>query len=67
MPGPRRSGFAPQLFAAAAAAATTAAVGTLVTEVPRVILRVAWVGLRGQNGGEGEKCGESNKGERFHT
>jgi len=58
-----------QSIAAAATTATTAAIGTLVAEFPRAILRVAWVGLglRGQNGGEGEKRGESNKGERFHA
>ena len=67
MPGPRRSSFFQSI--AAAATTATAAVGTLVAEVPRAILRVAWVvhGLRGQNGGEGEKRGESNKGERFHA
>jgi hypothetical protein len=53
----------------ASAAAASAAIGTLVSDVPGAVLRIERVnpGLRGQNGGEGEQGGESNKSDRFHA
>src|ERR1700730_8976433 len=61
-PGLRKNNFSS--VAAAAAAARAAAIGALIGEVPSAVLRIERVfvrGLRGQNGGEGEQCGESNK------